>query len=500
MDLIVATSSFVTAPGISTWGTVAGETAHAALGLAKGLRALGHRTTLLAPLDATIQQSGLGLARRLSPLPVDVGGEAHERVVFDVRLPSGVELVLLGGESPTEATDALDAARRWAWFGHAVAAFARYRLGQVRAAGETELDAVVAVGEGAAFVPFAIREGAKAHPRDGGPSPRLLAGLERLYVPIDLRADHRVPREALASIGVASDLFTPEGIEFYGQASLAKAGIVAADRVITLGEASRLALAREGAAHKLDGVLRARAAEVLSVGSGVDQAQYNPATDPNLVARFDAEDLTGKLRGRSTLVAELELERTGNLPLLAVLGPIDPSYADGLVGALGHALRGELLVAVVDSSPVVEGQKSELDASLERLGRIHPGRIAVRRGFSETALHRVLAACDFTLLLDNDGATGTPARAALRYGTLPIAPKSAAMQEAIVDLEASLASGTGVLFTGSAADDLFGAIQRAVTAFGQPGWTKVQRRAMRVEGGWERAARRLASILQQLEA
>lgn len=496
MDLIVATSSFVTAPGISTWGTAAGETAHAALGLAKGLRALGHRTTLLAPLDASVQQSGLGLARRLSPLTVEVGGSTHERIIYDVKLPSGVELVLLGGEPPTEATDPLDAARRWAWFGHAVAAFCRHRLGQVRAAGESELDAVVAVGEGAAFVPFAIREGAKSPHKEGTPSPRLLAGLERLYVPIDLRADHRVPRDAIGSIGVATELFTPEGIEFYGQASLAKAGIVAADRVIVLGEASKLASSREGAAHKLDGVLRARGGEVLSIGSGVDQAQYNPATDPNLVARFDAEDLGGRLRGRSTLVAELELERTAALPILAVTGPIDPAYADGLVGALSHALRGELLVVVGDAG----NEPRELDASLERLARIHPGRIALRRGMNEQALHRLLAAADFALLLDPESATGTPARAALRYGTIPVAPKSAAMQEAIVDLEASLASGTGILFSGQSSDDLFGAIQRAVTGFGQPGWAKLQRRAMRVEGGWERAARRLASILQQLEA
>lgn len=495
MDLIVATSSFLTAPGISTWGTVAGETAHAALGLAKGLRALDHRVTLIAPLDQSIQQSGLGLARRLSPLHVEVGNVVHERVVFDVKLPSGVELVLFGGEPPTEATDAVEAARRWAWFGHAVAAFARVRLGQVRAAGESELDSVIAVGEGAAFVPFAIREGAKATLRDGGPSPKLLAGLERLYVPIDLRADHRVPREALASIGVAPELFTPEGIEFYGQASLAKAGIVAADRVIALGEAARLALSREGAAHKLDGVLRARGAEVLSIGSGVDQAQYNPATDPSLVTRYDAEELTGKLRGRSTVVTELELERTGHLPLLVVPGPVDAAYADGLVGALSHALRGEVLVAVADSGTAPR----DLDGALERLARIHPGRLALRRGMNENALHRLVAAADFALLLD-DGATGTPARASMRYGTLPIAPKSGSMQEAIVDLEASLASGTGVLFTGTGADDLFGALQRAVTAFSQPGWPKVQRRAMRIEGGWERAARRLASILRQLEA
>jgi starch synthase len=490
MDLIVATSSFLNSPGISAWGTVHGETAHAALGLAKGLRALGHRTTLMAPLDAEVGSSGLGLARRLSPLTFDISGATHERIVFDARLPSGVELVLLGGEVPSEATDPQDAARRWAWFGHAVASFARQRLGQVRSQGESELEAVIGVGEGAGFSALAIREGAKAPVKDG-PSPRLLAGLARIAVPIDPSRDFTVPREALSVLGVAPDMFNPEGIEFYGQASLVKSAAIASDRVVALGEAARQALMAPGAKHRLDGVYRARNAELVSIGSGIDQAQYNPATDPHLVARFDADDVTGKLRGRSSLLAELELEHTASLPLLAIVGGIDPAAEEGLASALSKALRGELLVVVARSQP---------SESLDKLVRTHQGRIAVKSNVNEAFLHRVVASADFTLVLDTASATGTPARAAMRYGTIPIAPQSPAMQEAIVDLEASLASGTGILVPGVSSDDLFGGIQRAVSAFAHPSWPKVCRRAMRIEGGWERAARRLEAIIQQLEA
>ncbi len=495
MDLIVASGSFLSSPGISAWGTHHGETAHAALGLAKALRGLGHRTTLVAPLDAEIAQSGLGLARRLSPLSFEIGGTVHERVVFDARLPSGVELVLLGGEVPSEATERLEAARRWAWFGHAVAALARHRLGQARAQGEGELEAVVAVGEGAAFTTLAIREAGKTSVRDGGPSTRLLAGLERLYVPIDPGADFRVAKSALASIGVGDELFSPEGIEFYGEASLAKAGLVAADRVIALGDAPRAAFASAGASHRLDGVFRARGAEVVSIGSGVDQAQYNPATDPHLVARFDPEDPSGKQRGRSSLLAELELEPSASLPLLAIVGPVDESAHGALVSALGRALRGELLVAVVQAQPT-----SELASALERLGRTHPGRVAIRTGATESLLHRALGSADFVLSVDAATATATATRAALRYGTIPVALRTPAIEEAVVDVEASLATGTGILFDSPSEVDVFGAIQRAVSAHASPAWSRLQRRAMRVEGGWDRAARRLATIIQQLEA
>jgi starch synthase len=496
MDVIVATSSFLASPGISTWGTLAGETAHAALGLAKGLRALGHRTSLVAPLDAELQRSGIGLARRLSPLSIEIAGTAHERVVFDARLPSGVELVLLGGEPPTEATDPEARALRWVWFGHAVSALARQRLGQARSQGEGELEAVIAVGEGAAATALAIREAGKQGARDGGPSTRLLAGLSRIVVPIEPAADHRLPRAALSSAGIDDALFSPEGIEFYGDASLLKAGILAADRVATLGETTRDALARPSAAHRFDGVFRARGTDVVSIGSGIDVAQYNPATDPHLVGRFDPEDTTGKVRGRSSFVAELELDPAAGLPLLVVVDPIPSELGAALPAALGRALRGEVLVAVVRTAP--REAEGELDLALDRLVRTHPGRIVVRHAAPEALLHRAIAAADLLLVLDGAAATGTAARAALRYGAVPIALASPAHEEAIVDLAPSLETGTGILFAGEG--DLFGAIQRGVSAYGQPGWPRLVRRAMRIEGGWERAARRLESILQQLEA
>ncbi|MGZ3421934.1 MAG: hypothetical protein ACXVEE_28930 [Polyangiales bacterium] len=494
MELIVATGSFLSSPGISSWGTLHGETAHASLGLAKGLRALGHRTLLVAPLDEELAQSGLGLARRLSPLTFDVGGQVRERIVFDVKLPSGVELVLLGGESPREAQDPLELARRWAWFGHAVAALARHRLGMVRSGGEADLDAVISVGEAAAFAAMAIREVSHSTAHDNGPSPKLLAGLSRVVIPIDPSHDHRLPRTAMSSIGLAESLFSPEGVEFYGEISLTKAGAIGADRVIALGESPRASLSKPGASHRLDGVYRARGVDVLSIGSGIDQAQYNPATDPQLVMRYDPEDLTNKARARSSVLTELELETSTGLPLLVVMGPIDPSAEVALAAAVDRALRGELLVAAVSAAP-----KSDV-SSLDKLARTHKGRIAVRSSATETFLHRALAAADFALVLDEKSATGTAPRAAMRYGTLPIAPRSPAMEEAIVDVEASLATGTGFLASSASESDLFGVIQRAVSSFDRPGFPKLRRRAMRMEGGWERAARRLASILEALEA
>lgn len=498
MDLMIATSSFLPAPGISAWGTPAGDVAHAALGLAKGLRALGHRVTLVAPFEGEAH-GAIGLARRLTPLAVHAGGQRRERTLFDARLPSGVEIVLFGGDAPAEATTPLERATRLAWFGHAVAALARQRLGAVTpkpGATDAELEAVVAIGEGAAFTMLAVREDAKVPAADGGPSPRLLAGLSRLYLALDPTQGPAVPRASLVDVGLDDGFFTPDGIEFYGEASLAKAGVLAADRVMTLGDPLREALIKAGAAHRFDGVFRARGPELVSIGGGVDQAQYNPATDPHLTARFDPDDLTGKARQKSALIGELGLEPNPDLPLIALLSGAEPPALGAAVAALSRALRGEVHVVVALAATTVQ---PEVDAALQKLAKTYPGRVAVRYGATEPALHRMLGGADHLLTIDPASATATSARAALRYGTVPIALRTPANEEAIVDAEPTLATGTGFLADAADAEALFAAIQRAVSAKATPAARKLQRRAMRVEGGWERTGRRLEALLRQLE-
>ena len=99
-------------------------------------------------------------------------------------------------------------------------------------------------------------------------------------------------------LGLASRLMSPAGLEFHGQLSFMKAGLKFADRVTTVSPT----YAREIATHEfgcgLDGVIRGRGADVTGILNGIDDAVWNPATDPAIAARYDAERLAGKQRCR----------------------------------------------------------------------------------------------------------------------------------------------------------------------------------------------------------
>src|SRR5262249_40210875 len=155
-----------------------------------------------------------------------------------------------------------------------------------------------------------------------------------------------------------------------------------------------------------------------------------------LTARFDPEDVTGKARGKAAVLAELELDAGADVPLLAMVGGVEPPEAAAVATAIGRALRGEVVVAVCLAS----SKSGVLGEAIERLAKTYPQRIAARFGANEAMLHRVLAAADLSLVVDPAGATATPARAAMRYGSVPIVLRTPATSDAAVDAESSLAS------------------------------------------------------------
>src|SRR5262245_38562913 len=88
MEILFVTSEL--APFIKVGGL-----ADVAAALPKALRSLGHKVTLVMPRFQAIDQSGLLLARRLTPLKFTLGERTFEVTIFDGRLPTQVDLVLV---------------------------------------------------------------------------------------------------------------------------------------------------------------------------------------------------------------------------------------------------------------------------------------------------------------------------------------------------------------------------------------------------------------------
>jgi starch synthase len=455
--------------------------------LAKALRLLGHKVTIALPRFPGIEAGGLLLARRLTPMPLPGAGEKAEAILFDGRLGSGVDLVLLdvldgpGGKSLFDrpgvygenGEDYADNGRRFALFSRAVVELARQRSIQ-----GTPFDVVHVHDWPSAMVPYLMREQRAELPRT-----RSVLTLHNLA--------HQgiFPSSVLTHLGLGPEHFGTDRLEFYGHVNFLKGGIIAADAVTTVSTTYAREIVTAELGERLDGVLRARKEPIQGIVNGIDYSVWNPMTDPAIIARYDAEDTANKGRCKSALLQEVGLSIQPDRPLVGIVGRVVHQKGSDLVAAaLPKLLKGDINVVIAGSGDPA------LMAKLEAAVAKSPERSAYLGAVSEAVVHRLLAAADVFLVPSRYEPCGLVQLYAQRYGAVPVACRTGGLVDTIVDCDAALETGTGFLYDKPTATALVGGVQRALAAATTPRWAALRRRIMRLDLGWDRPARRYVHV------
>ncbi len=445
-------------PSLSPYPVESGPS-EACAALSKALRSLGHRVSILAPYPDESDPSLSGLARRLDPIRVELGSRTEAVHIHDGRSAGGVEWILLQHDALADLFEIDESAL----FAQAVFARATEQLlGRERA-----FDAIHFHGEETAL------------------AAALIASTGRVPV-------------IFSAYSLANPLrFSPRQVEALGLESFADAdgslcpllwAIHSAQRVSTSLPERVLSSAPNGEDAVVAQALKARGAALSAVPFGLDAALWNPLTDTQLVARYTPHDLTGKARSKAMLQRELKLEVD---PDVALLGAVESAIGAERIEHIGQELVRtdvQLIVQVLD-------EDAECIDRLIALSDRMPHRLQVRIGDSQMRTHRIVAGCDALLIASERPVL---AMAAQRYGTVPVARRGSATAESIVDVDAKLTTGTGILYDDRSPEALLAGARRAVAAFyrGLP-FEKLRTRMMRVDFSWERGARMFELIYQQ---
>ena len=175
-------------------------------------------------------------------------------------------------------------------------------------------------------------------------------------------------------------------------------------------------------------------------------------------------------------------------PLFVAIGELHSTSGLGVLAAvLPRLVRNDVQVAILARGATAE---PEALANLDEQQSRWPDRVAVIEEAAETDVHRGLGAADFVIVPSAAEHSSVHLRAH-RYGALPIAPRSGAVLDEVVDCDPDLKSGTGFLYDaqGDPGVEFLGALQRAVAAFqSERAFTRSRRRAMRTDHSWERPA------------
>jgi starch synthase len=447
------------------------EAADAVASLGKTLRQLGHEVTICLPRHPEFEKQGLLVARRLTPLTLP-GGE--EVTVLDGQLASGVRFVLLDAPGSFERGVEEGDARRIGGFAQAAAALVAQRAvhGQL-------FDLVHLHDWPGALVAVALK------------------ALPDLDLPIVLTVHDWLVQGRFQPAEAGALGLTPAGMaaaELGGELNVLKAGVVLSDQVTAVSRSALNELV-SGPHDSLGAWLGDQDPAVVGIPDGIDYALHNPATDPLLISRYDAEDVANKGRSKTDLILRLGLELEPGRPLLGAVGDITIAKGFDLLAAALPALGRS------DFTLLVAGNGAEdLEAEFARQADRRRETVAWVKAPDEALVHQLYAAADVMLVPSRYEPSGASLLRAGRYGAVPVAHATGAARDLIVDADAGLETGTGFLFDEPTPDALLAAVQRALAAYATPGWPRLRRRVMRQDVGWDRPARRYQQVYRQAVA
>ncbi len=333
-----------------------------------------------------------------------------------------------------------------------------------------------------------------------GPIPVFLRAFyrsNRLYSKIKtVYTIHNVQYQGNFDMFVAGDVLgLPEDkrhlVEYDGRCNYMKGGIDQCDVVTTVSMNYAKELLDPWYAWGLDRFLRERKYKLTGILNGIDTESYNPETDPDISAHYNAEDISGKAVNKAALQHEIGLEENPNAMLIGIVSRLVSHKGFDLVEYVGD----RILDMPVQMAVLGRGQE-RFEDFFRRLQNRYPGRVSVITDFVPPLARRIYAGADVLLMPSKSEPCGLAQMIALRYGTVPIVRETGGLKDSITDIDCQ--AGNGFTFQSYNADDMLYAIRRANEHFHEGRWEFLVRHAMRHDFSWHQSAAAYAQLYKAI--
>jgi starch synthase len=317
-------------------------------------------------------------------------------------------------------------------------------------------------------------------------------GAKSIFTIHNLGYQGRFSADKLPLLGLDKSFLTRDGLEFYGDISFLKAGIVYADSVTTVSETYAQEIQTKELGFGLEGILRKRASDLHGIINGIDYTQWNPESDNMIYAPY--ADFQGKQKNKVRLCNDNCLDTTR--PLIGMVSRIAGQKGfDILVCAMDEIMKQGFNMVILGY-----GEESYHE-KLIKLANIYHGRLSVNIKFDNRLAHRIYAGCDFFLMPSLYEPCGLGQLISLRYGTVPIVRKTGGLADTVFEFNSADRSGNGFLFRDYTGQAIVEAVERAALVFRQEGlFRTLSENCMRYNYSWSESAKKYKKLYLTLDS
>ncbi|MCL5773455.1 MAG: glycogen synthase GlgA [Firmicutes bacterium] len=293
------------------------------------------------------------------------------------------------------------------------------------------------------------------------------------------------PREVIEEIGLAWDLFNSDKLEFWGNVSFLKGGLVYADVINTVSKTYAVEIQTTNEYGRgLEGLLTYRKKDLYGIVNGLDYEEWNPATDKFLPVNYNADSADKKKEVKKALLEENGLKQKDNFPLLGLISRLDDQK--------GFDILAEVMpqIAELDLQFVLLGTGDpKYHTLMENLKKKYPEKFAVNLKFDNALAHRIYAGSDLFLMPSRFEPCGLGQLISLKYGTIPVVRKTGGLADTIKDYNEDPDNGLPSREGQTEGQVLLDAVKRALKTYNdEKKWKPLVRRAMLQDWSWSKSA------------
>ncbi len=306
---------------------------------------------------------------------------------------------------------------------------------------------------------------------------------------------HNLAHQGITDIGYArrlgfeaEELLFEEWQRYPGTINVLARGIHVADAITTVSPTYAEEIQTPEFGEGLDGLLRYRREALRGIRNGIDVELYDPATDPVLPARYNAEHPEGKVHCKRALQAELGLVEDPTALLAGVVSRLDRQKGlDLLLEVVDELIARGVQIALLGAGD------PELGRAFQALADRYPGQVSVRLVFDPVLARRIYAGADVVLLPSRFEPCGLGQLIGLRYGAIPVVRRTGGLADTVQEWAGG--QGNGFLFDAPTPAALLEAMERALAVYRRPHeWRLLVRTAMQSEVSWEGPAQQYLEL------
>lgn len=295
-----------------------------------------------------------------------------------------------------------------------------------------------------------------------------------------------------------AELWNPNGVEYHGNFSFLKSGIMFANRVNTVSPTYAKEVCTPRLGYGMEGLLNHLGERFSGIINGIDYREWNAATDHYITCNYDINSFELKIANKLALQENFGLPRNEKAIVFGYVGRlVEQKGCDLILAILPQLLANESVQIIIQGSGDIQ-----LEQALKTAMKHYDKQLSVYIGYDEKRAHTIIAGCDSFLMPSRFEPCGLTQLYSLRYGTIPIVHRTGGLQDTVVDATADNVrngTATGFMFEYPDAAGLWYAIQQALNMYEhEPNmWRNVAITGMKQDFSWNASARKYIELYYQ---